>query len=240
MNPTLLAILTFLKPYAWYLALGLVSLVLSHKSQIDDWAEKYPRYAAVLKFVRALGLDPWLLLQSLTLLIKGRLPDNVAAGSKTSTRVPPGLSLMIFVWLAFGAVVSLTSCSSPPPKDPAAIGAQARKEAQLSYAVAVVTLTALDDIHATWLNAIPQPTEEQLAASTKIAGALKGVRDGLETARPWIQDGTGDESAARTAVTQSLDAASTAAEIMGELGARVPDVVFDALNAARAALGGGK
>lgn len=68
------ALLQFAIEHAWYLAFGLVSLALANRSQIDAWAEKHPRVAGALKLVRALGFDPWLLVQGLSLLIRKKLP----------------------------------------------------------------------------------------------------------------------------------------------------------------------
>jgi hypothetical protein len=154
---------------------------------------------------------------------------------------PAGLGLMCIAWLAFGAAASLTtvSCSSPP-KDPTTLGATARKDAQLGYAIAVVSLTALDNIQSAWLNGLEHPTDDQLTASAKVVAALKLTRDSLEAARPWIQDGTGDKGAAQKAMLDGIDAATLAAELLAQLGGKVPDVVLDALDAAHAALGGGK
>jgi hypothetical protein len=68
-------LLTFLREHAWYLALGLIALVTSRRSQIDAWASAHPRVAGVMKLMRGLGLDPYLLIQGLSLLIRKRLPN---------------------------------------------------------------------------------------------------------------------------------------------------------------------
>jgi hypothetical protein len=60
----------------WLLATALVNLV-AHKSQVDSWCEKRPKLAAVLKLFRAVGFDPWLLVQSLSLFVKGKLPEKL-------------------------------------------------------------------------------------------------------------------------------------------------------------------
>lgn len=61
-----------------YVAIGLLYLglhwALTRRSQIDAWCNKHPRVAGVMKIVRGLGIDPWLIAQGLTLLFKGRLP----------------------------------------------------------------------------------------------------------------------------------------------------------------------
>jgi hypothetical protein len=67
-------LLQFLVEHAWYLVLGLIALITSRRSQIDAWAESHPRLAGTMKLVRSLGLDPWLLVQSLSLIVRGKLP----------------------------------------------------------------------------------------------------------------------------------------------------------------------
>lgn len=69
-----------------YAALGVISLLVARKSQIDAWAESKPRLAALLKAMRALGLDPWMLLQALSLLFRKRLP---ATSRDPSLPLPP-------------------------------------------------------------------------------------------------------------------------------------------------------
>lgn len=72
------SIVALATPVGLYLALGAINLLFGHKSQINAWTESKPRLAAVLKLSRSLGLDPWMLLQSLTLVIRGRLPAAAA------------------------------------------------------------------------------------------------------------------------------------------------------------------
>jgi len=55
-------------------ATGLLNSLIGHKSQVDAWAEKKPALASVLKVLRGLGLDPWMLVQAATLATKKRLP----------------------------------------------------------------------------------------------------------------------------------------------------------------------
>lgn len=56
------------------LALFVFNLLFTGRSRIDAWAEKNPRLAAAMKWLRGVGIDPWLLLASATLAVKGRLP----------------------------------------------------------------------------------------------------------------------------------------------------------------------
>lgn len=82
----------------WLAVTALVNLV-AHRSQVDAWCEKRPKLAAVLKLMRGLGLDPWLLVQGLTLLLKGRLPSAL----RNSTPV-------LGVVAIFTAALLLTGC----------------------------------------------------------------------------------------------------------------------------------
>jgi hypothetical protein len=67
---------TILTLLAYAAATGILNLVLSKRSQVDAWAEKQPRLAAVLKLCRAIGFDPWMAIQSLSLAVKGKLPES--------------------------------------------------------------------------------------------------------------------------------------------------------------------
>ncbi len=60
----------------WYFLSCVISFVLANKSQIDEWAEKNPRVAGFMKILRGCGLDPWLISQGLSLLVRKRLPEK--------------------------------------------------------------------------------------------------------------------------------------------------------------------
>jgi hypothetical protein len=84
-----------------------VSLLLARRSQVDAWCEANPRVAGLLKILRGIGLDPWLPIQGLSLLIFGKLPS--------------GYKLLIdtFVKLLAGAVVLLCfGCGTVVAKSP--------------------------------------------------------------------------------------------------------------------------
>lgn len=52
-----------------------LNLLFGHRSQVDSWCNANPKRAAVLKFIRGvLPIDPWLIVQSISLLFKGKLP----------------------------------------------------------------------------------------------------------------------------------------------------------------------
>jgi hypothetical protein len=98
-----------------YLCSALVSMLLGRRSQIDAWAEAHPRLAALLKATRALGLDPWMFVQALSLAFRKRLPDALRppeAPSKSSVRPPP-LTL-----LALCLAALLVGCAATPEKPP--------------------------------------------------------------------------------------------------------------------------
>jgi hypothetical protein len=128
-----------LKQHAWqlvllYLVSGIVSLILANKSQIDGWANANPRLAGILKLMRGMGLDPWLVFQSLSLLILKRLPQKppqdppappndqspVGLGGSGGRleimppRVPPGSAAMVALFVL--CLVLGCSSSAPPPK----------------------------------------------------------------------------------------------------------------------------
>jgi hypothetical protein len=108
-----------LLPYALWLTAGLLSLLLANKSQVDGWAEKNPRLAGLMKLTRSLGLDPWMLVQALSLLVKARLPVKLQAAKLIAEKDAPPPSLEV------KAEVTKQSVAPPrmfpsvaPPKDP--------------------------------------------------------------------------------------------------------------------------
>jgi hypothetical protein len=62
---------------AYQLIAFILNLVLGYRSQVNAWAESKPRLASALKLLRATGIDPWMLLQSLSLAVRKRLPAAV-------------------------------------------------------------------------------------------------------------------------------------------------------------------
>jgi hypothetical protein len=76
----------------WYAAAGLISFIFSKKSQLDHWVEENPRLGGLAKILRSVGLDPWMLLQGLWLLVRGKLPahaKNVTLESNLESEPPP-------------------------------------------------------------------------------------------------------------------------------------------------------
>jgi hypothetical protein len=97
-----------------YVASALLSLLLGRRSQVDAWAEKHPRIAAALKLMRAVGLDPWLALQSLSLAVKGRLPKP-PADQDDDDKTPPdgGKPVHVFLTLVALAFVGCSAAQEP-------------------------------------------------------------------------------------------------------------------------------
>lgn len=57
------------------IAAYLLNLLYGHKSQVDAWCNANPKRAAVMKLIRGiLPIDPWMIIQGLSLLFKGKLP----------------------------------------------------------------------------------------------------------------------------------------------------------------------
>ena len=108
-----------LLPYALWLAAGVLSLVLSHRSQIDSWAEKNPRLAGAMKLLRSLGLDPWMLVQALSLIVRARLPVKLqAAKLVASVDAPPPSAEVQAEAVKQLSVAPPKPMFPPPDKDP--------------------------------------------------------------------------------------------------------------------------
>lgn len=73
----------------WFLASGLLSLAFSYKSQINAWAESKPRVAGVMKIIRGVGPDPWIILQGIYLIVRGRLPPALRRDDIDTLPPPP-------------------------------------------------------------------------------------------------------------------------------------------------------
>lgn len=69
-------LVNYLVPLLIYGAItGIANLLLSKKSQVELWAEANPRLAAVMKLLRAVGLDPWQIISAISLWATKKLPD---------------------------------------------------------------------------------------------------------------------------------------------------------------------
>lgn len=83
---------TIIALFLWPVLSCLLNLVLAKRSRIDAWAESRPNLAAVLKLMRGLGVDPWMIVQAFTLAVHKRLPlaqTAPEAQAKRSMRPPP-------------------------------------------------------------------------------------------------------------------------------------------------------
>lgn len=60
----------------WAAASGILNLLIGERSRVDAWALRNPRLASILKAIRAIGIDPWLLVSALNLLVKKQLPKT--------------------------------------------------------------------------------------------------------------------------------------------------------------------
>lgn len=74
-------VITFVTTHWVWIAFAifyLINLMLGHKSQLDAWVIKHPKMGGILKLIRGmLPADPWLVLQGISLLIKGCLPAKL-------------------------------------------------------------------------------------------------------------------------------------------------------------------
>jgi|SRR5688500_6633680 len=74
-------IIDAIRAHAWetllvHLALGVLALLVARRSQVDAWAESNPRLAGVMKLMRALSIDPWMIAQAFMLILVKRLPED--------------------------------------------------------------------------------------------------------------------------------------------------------------------
>ena len=72
-----------------------LQVAYGRRSQIDSWCEARPKVAGVMKLLRAVLPDPWLLVQGLTLLVKGRLPLAYTQIAETIIKLLAGSALVL-------------------------------------------------------------------------------------------------------------------------------------------------
>lgn len=107
--------------YAWSAAHWFVASLIAlyivlqfaygRRSQIDAWCEKRPRVAGVLKILRGLGVDPWLIIQGLTLLAKGRLPVGYVSLAEKLLKLLAAGALVLLA-TGCGATVEVTAATA--------------------------------------------------------------------------------------------------------------------------------
>jgi len=144
------------------LALAYLALQVAYgrRSQIDAWCEARPKIAGVMKLLRAVLPDPWLLVQGLTLLAKGRLPLGYKTIVETIVKVLTGL-LVIGVF-----------CGCSPAKAPTAL--------DVATAAVVVTDEALAAaINADWGDAGPsgETWKARVEVLKKAAAIVESAKD---------------------------------------------------------------
>jgi hypothetical protein len=61
-----------------FITLYICNLLLGKRSQLDHWVLRHPKLGGFLKILRgALPGEPFMIIQGLTLVIKGTLPSNL-------------------------------------------------------------------------------------------------------------------------------------------------------------------
>lgn len=218
-----LAWLSALPLWSYYLLFGFLALILARKSQVDEWANAHPRVAGVLKTLRGVGLDPWIIIQGLCLIVFGKLPDKPVLGIKP--KLPPGLGVIVLALTCGGIVASpaLVSCSASP-----AVRAHVVESAKaLAFNEAVVALELLDQAEATRLDAIKSPTDAQVVAARARVAQLVVARDLLKEARAWLAGESDVDGPA--AIQQALVVLRDVVKLIKAEGGDVPAAVERAL-----------
>jgi len=207
-----------------YLAFGLLALLAGKRSQIDAWVEEHPRLAGVMKILRGVGLDPWLPIQGITLLVFGRLPKFMGVTPK----LPPPLVLLAFM-PALAALTGGVACAAAPPPPTHAQLIEAGKA--LAFNEAAVALTLLDKAEADRQDAIKSPTDAQVLQASARVALLREARDYLKLARSWIlgeSDADGPE-----VIRKALGTLVKVVDSIKAEGGQVPPAVDAALAAGR-------
>jgi hypothetical protein len=106
--------LVYLTPLALWLLSGVLSAVLAKRSQIDHWCEQHPRVAGLLKILRGSGLDPWMFVQGVSLLVKGALPVKLQAAKIVAAQDAAARGIVLPLAVR-AEVVKLQSQRPPPP-----------------------------------------------------------------------------------------------------------------------------
>lgn len=162
--------LTYLDAHPWAMwavgtiVAGLFSLLMSKRSQIDDWAESNPRVAGVMKLLRGLGIDPWLIVQGVALIVTKRLP-----ATKPTSKLPP-LTIVTLALVCLG----LSGCANWKPA--------ARTANDLAAELCALTVSELQGLSfedamrtACDTHEKVKPFLDELLAAQKAAGAKAGL-----------------------------------------------------------------
>jgi hypothetical protein len=199
---------------------------------------------ALPQIADSLGLvkSPLDLVETVTLAIALMVPGarssaHVALAKDAAPPTPKtgaGAAPLALLLLAGTIAVSpgLTSCS--PSASPEASGAQAMDVTRAAFNVAAVSVKALDEVNAAWINAVANTGDAALANAAleparKITAAVNAARDELAKARAELEGGS--EAKARAYLVDAIgyaDAALMVLDMAGQ-GGRVPKEVKDAL-----------
>lgn len=226
-----LAWLSDLPVWSYYLIFGILSLLLARKSQVDAWVEANPRIGGLMKLLRGAGLDPWIIVQGVCLIVFKRLPEKPVLGYKP--KLPPGLGTLLFIGVLMaaglrGGALLVSGCASVPPPVKAQVIESAKA---IAYAEAVIALELLDQAEADKLDAIQSPTEAQIVAARARVAQLVLARDLLKEARLWIM-GESDADGAGAIQRAAVVLRDVVKAIKAE-GGDVPPVVETALEFVR-------
>ena len=79
-----------------FIAAYILNVLYGHRSQVDAWCNANPKRAAIMKIIRGLlPIDPWLIIQGISLIFKGKLPtkwQNVVSILPAVPEAPPAIS----------------------------------------------------------------------------------------------------------------------------------------------------
>lgn len=105
-----------------------LNLIFSKRSQIDAWCEANPKTAAVAKFLRGAGVDPWAIWQAVVVAFTAELPGYQKQSlDQLKTPKPPILPIIMCGWL-LGLLVLLCcsgGCRSTIPPKPCPLALEA-------------------------------------------------------------------------------------------------------------------
>jgi hypothetical protein len=220
-----LAVLVFLKPYAWYLALGLVSLLLSRRSRIDAWAESQPRLAGFMKLLRGRWIGPL-----------GGARSGVPHREGPATSEGDGRQQVDFAAPARSAGALLLRRRELVPGRwlcrhyPRGQGRRRRAGGAPGLFASAVVLTELVRLDADWMASLTDQGSAAAAASTakKVSALLDAATAALARAKPYLATGK-DAALAKQELTTALQTIEDALELLAELGKQPSPETLDAL-----------
>jgi hypothetical protein len=208
-----------------YLLFGVLALLLARKSQVDAWVEAHPRIGGIMKALRGAGLDPWLIVQGICLIVLGRLPKKPVIDTKP--KPPSALALLLLsLGLALSVATLQPACSSLPPPPSKAQVIEASKA--LAFNEAAVALALLDEAETKRQDAIAQPTDAQVVQASARVALLRTARNDLELVRDWIE-GTSDADGPRL-IHEAIENLQRVVDSVKAEGGTVPPEVEKAID----------